>query len=254
MNERLRSVMLQRGVTVDALAQVCSVDPKTVERWLSKNRMPHRRYRWAAAEFLEADEVYLWPAVAQQKLHRRKSESSSELVRLYPNRSSVSRETWQQLIDESEQAIDVLIYSGTFLSQIPSISRTLAARASAGVEVRICFGDPDCDAVALRDREEGLEGTLSAKIRAARTYFKPLLAEDNCEIRLHATTLYNSIFRFDDNLLANPHAWGQPASANPLLHFRRIDIVTGFFDHYRESFEAVWKSATAWQDSAGGNE
>src|SRR3954451_5274468 len=138
MNDRLRSVMLQRGVTVDALAEACSVDPKTVERWLSKSRLPHRRYRWIAAELLGADEVYLWPDVAQQKIHQRNAGSSSELIRLYPNRASVSRETWQQLIAESEQAIDVLVYSGTFLSQMPNISKALARRAKAGVEVRIC--------------------------------------------------------------------------------------------------------------------
>ncbi|MFC5264337.1 helix-turn-helix domain-containing protein [Kribbella qitaiheensis] len=246
MNDRLRSVMLQQCMTVQALAEACAVDPKTVERWLSKSRVPHRRYRWKAAEQLGADEVYLWPAVAEQKLHRRQAESNSELVRLHLNRAAVSRDTWHKLISESEEAIDVLVFSGTFLSQMPNIGKLLADRARAGVEVRICFGDPDSQAVAMRDKEEGLEDTLAAKIRAARTYFRSITSEDNCEVRLHETTLYNSIFRFDDDLLANPHAWGQPASANPLLHFRRLDIGTGFFDHYRESFEAVWKSAVRW--------
>jgi 8-oxo-dGTP pyrophosphatase MutT (NUDIX family) len=42
------------------------------------------------------------------------------------------------------------------------------------------------------------------------------------EIRLHATTLYASLFRYDETLV-NPHAFGEAASANPTLHLRRLD-------------------------------
>jgi hypothetical protein len=243
--------MLQHGVNVQALADICAVDPKTVERWLTKNRLPHRQHRWKAAALLECDETYLWPDVMEQQAHKRKSAAQSELIRLYPNRAAVPRETWLKLIAESIRGIDVLVYSGTFLSQMPSIGKLLAIRAQEGAEVRICLGDPNCEAVKVRDQEEELDGTLSAKIRAARTYFRPLIGADNCEVRMHQTTLYNSIFRFDDDLLVNPHVWGQPASTNPLLQFRQIDILSGFYEHYSESFEAVWKSAAPWD---GGKE
>ncbi|QNE19424.1 helix-turn-helix transcriptional regulator [Kribbella qitaiheensis] len=252
MNDRLRTAMSQRGLSVQALAEACAVDPKTVERWLSKSRVPHRQYRWVAANLLGSDETYLWPAIVDQQQHRRKVESISELVRLYPNRAAMSLQAWQTLINESAEAIDVLVYSGTFFSQMPNISRILEARCRMGVRIRICFGDPGCDAVARRDEEEGLEGTLSSKIRAARTYFRSIMSVEGCEVRLHQTTLYNSIFRFDDNLLANPHVWGHPASMNPLLHFRRVDPTTaGLFDHYRDSFEAVWGSAAPWAPISG---
>lgn len=64
-------------------------------------------------------------------------------------------------------------------------------------------------------------------------------------MRLHDTTLYTSLFRYDDHLLVNPHVWGQPASANPLLHLRGTDD-GGWFDNYAQSFEAVWASARPW--------
>ncbi len=53
------------------------------------------------------------------------------------------------------------------------------------------------------------------------------------------------MFRYDDYLLVNPHIWGQPASANPLLQLRRT---TGaeWFDRYYESFEVIWKTARPW--------
>ncbi|GFH64902.1 hypothetical protein Srut_14160 [Streptomyces rutgersensis] len=64
-------------------------------------------------------------------------------------------------------------------------------------------------------------------------------------MRLHDTTLYTSMFRYDDDLLVNPHIWGQPASANPLLHLRRADGM-GWFDNYAQSFDAVWAAARPW--------
>jgi hypothetical protein len=100
--------------------------------------------------------------------------------------------------------------------------------------------------VAIRGEEEGIGGdTLSAKIRASLTYYRPLLAADKCEVRLHDTTLYNSLFRYDDVLLVYPHIWGQPASANPVLHLKRIGEI-GWFDNYTESFDAVWADAQPW--------
>lgn len=58
-------------------------------------------------------------------------------------------------------------------------------------------------------------------------------------------TLYNSLFRYDNQLLVNPHIFGQPASANPVLHLRRA-AATGWFDRYAESFDAVWARARLW--------
>ena len=41
-NERLRALLLERGETPDKLAEAVSVDPKTVERWVTKGRTPAR--------------------------------------------------------------------------------------------------------------------------------------------------------------------------------------------------------------------
>ncbi|GEM_PF-1427495 len=30
-------------------------------------------------------------------------------------------------------------------------------------------------------------------------------------MRLHSTTLYSSLFRYDDEIMVNPHAYGEPA-------------------------------------------
>ncbi|WP_419248729.1 hypothetical protein [Streptomyces melanogenes] len=86
---------------------------------------------------------------------------------------------------------------------------------------------------------------MVAKIRASFTYYRALVGYPGCEVRLHDTMLYNSLFRYDDHLLVNPHIWGQPASANPLFQLRWTANAE-WFERYDESFEAVWKSARPW--------
>ncbi|MBA8793666.1 transcriptional regulator with XRE-family HTH domain [Friedmanniella endophytica] len=248
MNERLRSQMKRRGYSPGRLARACDVNIKTVERWIAHDRIPHRETRWAVARELDADEVYLWPGLLDdQDDSQRQGTVESELLGVYPDRASVPRDVWVQLLGSATRHIDFLVYAGTSMANLnPRIGAMLAERAAAGVSVRLCWGDPDSQAVDVRDREEGLRGTLAAKIRASLTYYRELMDVDNVEIRLHGTTLYASIFRFDDTMLVNPHMWGAPASANPTLHLRRLEGST-WFDGYRRSFDAVWDTAQIWE-------
>jgi hypothetical protein len=229
------------------------VDPKTVQRWISHGRVPHRETRWTIARELDIDEVYLWPELVEGRSTEEREQSvESELVRVHPDRSSVPRDTWLQLVGSATRHIDILVYAGTFLVQTnPRIADMLAERAAAGVKVRLCWADPDSQAVDIRDREEGLRGTLAHKIRASLTYYRNLVDVPGCEVKLHGATVYASIFRFDDAMVVNPHMWGAPASANPLLHLRRIEG-SNWFDGYLRSFNAVWETALPWDPSKDG--
>jgi transcriptional regulator with XRE-family HTH domain len=238
--------MLRHGVALEDLAEACGVEAKTVERWVNTGRVPHRRHRWAAAKLLTADETYLWPDVLKQSSARKGEANRSELLEIYPDRASVPRELWLRLLSEAQERIDVLVFSGTFYAQTqPKVARMLAEAVERGVTVRLCFGDPTSQAVEIRDREERLGRTLAAKIRSSLTYYRELTDLDGCEVRLHGTTLYASLFRYDDEILVNPHAYGEPASANPTFHFRRLDGGT-LADHYMASFDRVWAEAVPW--------
>jgi hypothetical protein len=235
--------MLRTGTAPEDLALCCGVDVKTVERWVSLGRVPHRANRWDAARRLGVDESWLWPEAAPQP---RDGAAQSELVRMYPDRASVSRETWLALMEGAREDIAVLVMSGTFYAQTqPRVGRLLAAASARGVRVRLCFGDPSAEAVAVRDREEGLNGTLAAKVRSALTYYREAAAAGDIEMRLHSCTLYASLFRYDDEIMVNPHAWGEPASANPVLHMRRLDGAQ-VAATYMDSFERVWDTAKPW--------
>jgi hypothetical protein len=51
------------------------------------------------------------------------------------------------------------------------------------------------------------------------------------ELRLHDTALYNSVYRFDDEMLVNVHAYGILAAYTPVMHLRQVD--GAFFSHRR---------------------
>ena len=245
-NERLRTAMQRTNTTIDDLALCCGVDPKSVERWLSLGRVPHRANRWDAARRLGYEEDYLWPDAPGPGYERRAEASQSELVRLYPDRGSVPRGTWHQLLGAAREEIVILVHAALFLAEDPSTRRLLADQARAGVRVRWLLGDPSSASVAQRGEEEGIgPATVSAKIRNALSFLRPLAEQDLIEIRLHETTLYNSIYRVDDQVLVNAHVFGNTAACAPVLHLRKVSggsLVTV----YLECVEHVWEQAKPW--------
>ncbi|WP_371782861.1 XRE family transcriptional regulator [Streptosporangium subroseum] len=240
-NERLRAALLERGATVAELAEAIAVDPKTVERWITKDRTPYRKHRYAVASFLKMDETYLWPEALTPAQVTAASES--EIVTVHPHRWSVPRDAWGRLFTEAEREIGVLVYSGIFIAQDTGIMRTFTEKAKAGVRVRILLGNPDALEVAQRGADEGVGDGMSAQTRMALMLYQPLRQVEGIEIRLHHTILYNSIYRGDDHLLVNTHIYGKFAADAPVMHLRKVlggDMVST----YLESFEAVWAGAT----------
>ncbi|MFF3270165.1 hypothetical protein ACFYWU_04390 [Streptomyces chrestomyceticus] len=59
--------------------------------------------------------------------------------------------------------------------------------------------------------------------------------------------MYNSIYRFDDEMIVNVHAYGVLAAFTPVMHLRRID--GSYFSTYVESYERVWASARPADDA-----
>ena len=241
-NERLRSCITGARLTIAEVAAQVGVDPKTVERWIVLGRVPHRSHRWATASLLGTDEAYLWPELADER--RTQAASTSELVTLYPNRGAVPGPLWRSLLEAASDRIDVLVFAGLFLPDgYPEIATLLAAKAEQGTKVRLSLGDPDSDAVRRRGEEERIGDGLAARVRLGLLYLRDAIGAPGVELRFHATTLYNSLYRFDDDMLVNAHAYGAPAAHSPVLHLRRLPGGQ-LFDHYQASFERVWEQAS----------
>ena len=240
-NERLRAALLEHALTPSDLADRVGVDHKTVERWIA-GRAPYRRHRYQVAAILGKDEEYLWPgALSREQVT---AASDSELLTIYPHRSDVPRDVWEQLFKSAEREIGVLVYSGLFLSEDAVLQRLLADKVGAGVRLRILLGDPDSAEVAERGAQEGVDDAMAAKVRNALALYKPLRVMDGPEFRFHRTPLYNSIYFADDQLLVNTHVYGVTAAANPVWHLRKVpggEIAST----YLTSFERVWETGVA---------
>jgi transcriptional regulator with XRE-family HTH domain len=240
-NERLRALLLERGENPGKLAETVGVDAKTVERWVTKNRLPYRSHRYAVASFFGVDESYIWPdALGRDEVA---AVSENEVVAVYPHRSEVPRDVWGHLFSQAQREIGVLVYSGLFLSEDAGIHRIFKAKAAAGARVQILLGDPDSQVVADRGQDEGVGDAQAAKIRNALALYRPLRAVEGVEFRFHRTVLYNSIYRADDQVLVNTHIQGITAAYAPVWHLRKLaggEITSLYID----SFDRVWETAT----------
>lgn len=240
-NERLRDALMSAGQTTETAADHVGVDAKTVERWLTQDRVPYPRHRGSLAALVARSESYLWPGAVPAQ--RQKKASTSEIVETYPHRSDVPTQLWDDLLLRAQSSIDVLVHAGQFLIERSGFVAALGQKASSGTAVRIAFGAPDSDATERRSAEEKLgPGVLGARIRYGLASYRPLLGVPGVEFRFHEATLYNSIFRFDDEMIVNMHVYGVPGPHAPAMHLRKL-AAGDVFDTYERSFVDVWDQA-----------
>jgi transcriptional regulator with XRE-family HTH domain len=239
-NERLRAAMAKAHLDARTVSQQTGVDPKTVQRWLN-GRLPYARHRWTVSKLLGENETYLWPETMSAA--RSMEATRSELIELYPYRSALSPGLWWELLTRARTQIDILVYAALFLpEQHPDLNDLLRSKAAAGCRIRIVLGDPMSEQVRLRGMEERFGHGIEARCELAHMHYRPLLEVPGIEVNAHQTMLYNSIYRFDDELLVNAHIWGVNAYLAPVLHLRRL-AGGSLFDTYSDSFDAVWETS-----------
>jgi transcriptional regulator with XRE-family HTH domain len=236
-NQRLHDAIRQSGRRLPEIADQVGTDPKTVERWITTGRLPRPATRQRLAELVGMPESVLWPQAPGGAY------GTSELVGIYTTRRELSPATIGSLLDEAQHHVDVLAYAALWLwDSVPEFAERLVLKIAGGAEVRICLGDPDSDAVALRGREEGVSNGMASRCRLAVSYATAVQGADADAVRMTGATLYNSVFRFDDEVLVNSHFWGSPASDSPVFHFRRQGD-RGLAMNAIRSFERVWEDA-----------
>lgn len=223
-------------MTPTRLAELAEVDVKTVQRWLTEERMPYPVTRHRVARVLGHEETYLWPELLTNGLHGRGC--TDVIDGAWPTRTSISSDMWHSLFDHARRQIDILIYAGAFLIETLDLADVLRFKSDQGTAIRVLVGDPESAAVQARAEELGL-AWLPQRCQTTASYLEQHLGPNVC-ISSHGTTLYASQFRFDDTLLINTHAYGVWASQSPVL---RLDRATNpVFQFYANAFERVWAS------------
>jgi hypothetical protein len=241
-NQRLHDAIRKSGHRLSDLADAVGADPKTVERWITTGRLPRPSARQQLSGFLGVPESVLWPDAPGVAY------ATSELVGIYTTRRELPPATVSSLLDAAQAHVDVLAYAAIWLwDTVPEFAGRLAQKIASGTAVRLCLGDPDGEAIALRSREEGSRDGMSSRCRIAAGYATVIQRADPDAVRQSGATLYNSLFRFDDEVLVNSHFWGNPAADSPVYHFRRQDD-RGIAATALRSFERVWEAAQPLPD------
>ncbi|MGP3775210.1 XRE family transcriptional regulator [Streptomyces sp. SDT5-1] len=233
--------MAAGGWTHATLAERVGIDPKSVERWVNLGRVPRRATAHKAAETLGEDVHALWPSLRQARTARA---VSPELVALYERRADLPVSAFIDLIAAARTGVDILVYAGVFLHEAyPGLNDLLRQVAGSGGQVRIAVGDADSENVRARGLEEKFGHGIESRCQLALMHYMPLIGVPGISLRTHSTTLYNSLYRVDDQMLVNAHVWGVNAYGAPVWHLRRAEGGT-MFDTYAESFDAVWATGT----------
>ncbi|WP_270889238.1 helix-turn-helix domain-containing protein [Pedococcus sp. 5OH_020] len=239
-NERMTAAVTRSGLTLEQLARKADVDPKTVQRWLA-GRTPHPRHRYTIAALVGESEEFLWPGA-----RRRPADAlgaAAELVSAHPHRTDLNADRWWDFFKTAGAQIDLLGYTLYFLPhQHPQLVELLLDKCEQGCRVRVALADPQSEHVQRRDAEEHEAITLVPRIRSTLDAFQPLLDCPNADLRFQDAPLYNSVFRFDDQMLVTPHLYATPGRSAPLLHLRRLGP-NGIFSRFSAHFEGIWSDS-----------
>ncbi len=202
------------------------------------------------AKYLKEDEEFLWPGV--QRRSADVGSTNAEIVASYPYRSDMPNSGWWELIERAERQIDLLGYTLYFLPMDhPRLIDTLAEKCARGCKVRAVIAHPESRYVADRDAEEDLALTLVVRIQTSLKLFRPLFGCDGFEMRYQDVPLYNSVFRFDDEMLVTPHLFATPGASAPLLQLRRLGP-NGMFSRFAAHFDSIWATGSPVREDQPG--
>lgn len=230
------------GLSIEALAESVGTTPKSVWRW-RQGVVPRRvDLKANVVRILGVDAEHIWPTDNLMELPE-PPDASEEIVTAWGHRSDAPRDTWWLVLHRGERNIDLLGYALQFLPEDnPSLDRLLLSRVDQGCSVRICLADPDSRCVTERDHEEGLGGTMAARIRTTVDHLRPLFNVNGIDLRYHRTPMYNSVVRADDQMLVTPHLYGLKGYKAPLMLLRRVHD-DGLFDNIADHFDRIWATA-----------
>src|SRR5205814_984849 len=141
-------------------------------------------HRQKLAQMLGVAEAVLWPDAPGIAY------GTSELVGIYTTRRELPPATVSSMLDAVQEHIDVLAYAALWLwDTIPGFVERVQVKLAQDVNVRVCLGDPESEAVRLRGREEGVDDAMTGRCRIAVAYARGIRHVDSDAVRLSGGTL-----------------------------------------------------------------
>ena len=134
-NDALAARMREKGFSETRLATAAGVDIKTVGRWVRGESLPQAVNAHAAADALGCDPQALWPDLFPIM---RPPGTGTVAVSVYGSRADVPVTVWTELFGGALEAIDILVYGGTFLFDgVPRFRKLLTAATERAFS--LCF-------------------------------------------------------------------------------------------------------------------
>lgn len=231
VNEVLRRAMYDAGLTELDLSVELSVDPKTVRNWM-RGQVPHPGRRASLERLLGVEAGVVWPELDSSV---RIGDRPAELAAVYPRRDLLKLQDWLELFGRARSRIHLLTASASFLLNDAQMIRLLERKCADGVRISFALAVPN-------DGETRTDDSVSGPLRETLGLVQPLARFDQFQLRLHRDVVYSSLYRADDDLIVNQHAYGVPAAESPVFHYRRSES-NEIFDAYEASLETIWSSA-----------
>ena len=208
-NARLRQALLESGVSNEDLAASLNVDPKTVQRWVSKGRTPYARTAHQVAKLLKVDVTYLWPELGKRR--QATPVAGDEVIACYPGRGAIPESLLQDLLAGAERSIDIVGDFG-LVHLVPGLHDLLTAKANSGVAVNIVLPDP----------AQALDPGTAAAAAAASAVFQPLAGSAGIKVSTYLGALHTVLLRIDGDVIARMPLDGCPVAFAPFLHLRTL--------------------------------
>jgi len=178
-------------------------------------------------------------------IRRYQQRTDLEIVEVFPHRSDVPDELWEQLISGARAEIFLAGYSNYFFwTERPKFSETLRTKAEDGTRIRILVGDPEHEVTRRREQVENAPLTLSTRIRITLDELDKLGPIQGIETRFSNVNaeahVSRSIFRFDQEALICEHIAERLGHGSLTFHLHRMQK-DGPFDQYNAHAEHLWQ-------------
>jgi transcriptional regulator with XRE-family HTH domain len=138
-NEHLKTALTRAGLTAEEFADILSVDPKTVQRWVA-GRTPYARHRQRISRALDCPEHELWPdtvpAPSSPAADDAQTPPGSHAVTAWANWSEDGAPQPVALLTDVADEADLLDPVGTLLLA-PGIVSALQNLVANGCRVRV---------------------------------------------------------------------------------------------------------------------